>query len=357
MNNSTPNNLNIGFEEKHNSAAPEMKCITPLRIVHVDHAPDGFLADRADDVDFYRAYQNAKIPGFSDIGYCEVYRGDARVSVVPWFFMNFNLNTMLPEGLLKRCTAWARVSVICIGHPASDMRPIQGEISEEVLTAVNTALAHKASILAYKGFTSDMPLSGFVRISGLPDARLTLRGDYWSELSHSTRKSLKKKLKVGAALRVEELEHISRAQAEQLHRLYLNTYMRAATKFDCLNVEYFMESAPISRYVLFYEADRLIGFVQLSRKKPQMVVRYGGLDYERSDKYGTYFLLSLKAIEIALRDGFSEIDFGSTSYHFKRMLGCQLIENYIYFRHRNRKGHFLLRAMRGLLEPTVAELE
>ena len=328
-----------------------------LRLEHLDIAPDDFLAHEADDAYFHRAFQAAKVPPGFTIGYYAVYRNDLRVSVVPYFVMDFPFNTMLPEGLLKRSASWLKLRMVSVGHPSSDFGSIHGEISAEVLELVNRELSKKAKLLVYKGFGDQLPLEGFVRVSGLPNAVLSIQGDYWSHLSHSKRKSLKKKLKQGEHLRVEEWDAVSPSQAEQLRALYLNVYEQAATKFECLNVAYFKEMAPLSKYVVFYEGDALIGFVQLSRKKPRMMASYGGMDYERGQHYGLYFLLALKAIEVAVRDGFTYIEFGPSSYAYKKLLGCELNETSVYFYHCNPLIHRMLRMFKFMFEPTAEELK
>lgn len=322
---------------------------------HLSSPPDDFLSDKADDAAYYRAFQESGIPGFR-FGYFAFHRDGRRVSVVPYFITHFALDTMVPQGVLKRLLAPLKLRIACVGHPYAD-GAIDGECSTEVLHETARLLREQSALVVFKGFGPDLPLRNFVVARGLPNAVLDVQPDYWERLSHSRRKALKKKVRQAEPLRVEERLEISPDEAAQLHRLYLNVHDRAVSKFEQVTAEYFLRMAPISRYVLFFEEDRLIGFVQLSRKKPRMVVRYGGLDYDRSQHYGLYFMLAIKALDIAIREGYELMDLGASSYEFKRMLGCRFDETWIYYSHSNPLVHWVLGKLKVVLEPSEEELK
>src|SRR5664279_6266329 len=92
---------------------------------------------------------------------------------------------------------------------------------------------------------------------------------------------------------------------------------------------------PISKYVLYWEGDTLIGFCLLLCGGKRMHYKYLGMDYARGRLHGLYFIMSLSHIDICLRDGFSIYQTGSTSYAFKQRLGSRLQPVFLYFRHRN----------------------
>lgn len=326
-----------------------------LRIEDLNRAPEGFLTGDPEGTSYHRAFQAAGLPDF-EFGYHAVWRGAERVAVVPYFIMNFRLTTMLGASGLARWLGWVRFKIACVGHPSTDIGRIDGEVSEQVLAAVNAQLARKAALVAYKGFDGNLPLPGFVRAKGLPVAVLDVPQDYWRTIGTDRRNNFKQKLRQGQRLTVIEREGCDDVLAESLFRLYLQTYERAPIKFELLTQNYFTATANISRYLLFYEGDRLVGFVQLICKERRMVFRYIGMDYERNRQYGLYFLLFLKGIEICLRDGFTEMECGPTSYDFKRRLGCRMQETFVYYRHRNPFVHRLLGLARPLLEPSEAEL-
>lgn len=327
-----------------------------LRVQHLNVAPDDFLSGDPEGSAYHRAFQAAGLPEFQ-FGYFAVWRGDQRVAVVPYFVMDFRLTTMLGDGWLARALGWVRLKIACVGHPSTDLGRIDGEISAEVLSAVNVHLIRKARLVAYKGFPGDLPLPDFVRADSLPICLLRVPADFWASIGTDRRNNFKQKLRQGRALRVLERDGCDPELAGDLFRLYLQTYERASIKFERLVPEYFTATAAISRYLLFYEGERLIGFVQLICQKPRMVFRYIGMDYERNRKYGLYFLLFLKGIEVCLREGLTEMECGPTSYDFKRRLGCELVPTFVYYRHANPALHWLLGHARAWLEPSEEELK
>lgn len=318
--------------------------------------PDDFLANEPEGAAFCKAFQASGITEF-DCRYLAIFRNGQRIATVPYFLHTFSTNTMLPDGVLKKCLAWVKFRIACVGHPSTDFGMIAGEISEEVLALVNTTLQKKTSLVAYKDFAANLPLSGFVQVSGLPVPVLTIAGDYYSGLDGRRRNDFRHKLEKSKPLRFEESTALPEHLSAQVFQLYLNTYERSPVKFERLTLAYFQETANISKFLLFFEGESLIGFAQLIGKQRKMILKYVGMNYECNRRYGLYFLLCLKAIEACVRDGYARLDLGVTSYHFKHLLGSQLIKTNIYYRHNNPLVNWLLGKLKFLLEPSAEELQ
>lgn len=320
-----------------------------------ESVPPDMLAPFAENASYYKSIQSAKIPGFR-FGYFTVRRGGLRVCVVPYFVMNFKLNTMLPDFFLKKYSDWIQLKLACVGSPVCDIGRMDGLVTEEVLELVNQQLKNKSKLIAYKGFSSNLPLKGFVCVRGLPVAVLKTNGHFWKNIRSDRRAKLLTRLKKASSLRVVECSSLSNEQVARVHQLYLNTYNKAQVKFEKINIEYFKNSSPLSRFLLFYENQTIVGFCELIINKPYAVLRYLGLDYEVSRKYELYFNLFLRSIEVMEREGCSEIDFGATSYDFKMKLGSQLHETSVYYQHSNKFVHWCLKNLKTLLEPSESEL-
>lgn len=318
--------------------------------------PDDFLQDEPEGAAFCKAFQASGITEF-DCRYLAIFRSGLRVAVVPYFLHEFYVNTMLPDGVLKKCLSRVKFRIACVGHPSADFGMIDGELSEDVLALVNATLQKKAPLVAYKDFAENLPLPGFVRVSGLPVAMLTITGDYYSELSAERRRNFRRKLKKAKPLRFEECDALPEPLLAQVFQLYLHTYQRSPIKFERLTLDYFQKTAGLSKFLLYFEEESLIGFVQLIGKQQKMIGKYAGIDCECNRRYGLYFLLCLKAIEACVRDGYTQLDLGVTSYHFKHFLGSQLIETNIYYRHNNPLINWLLGKFKFLLEPSAEELQ
>jgi hypothetical protein len=327
-----------------------------LRIDDVDAPPDGFLVDQAEDYRFYAALQAAGLEGFK-FGYFVIYRDERTVAIAPYFVMEFRLNTLLPDGWMKRSLAWVKFKLACIGNPAADFGRIQGEVSEETLTCLGHALAKKGRLLGFKGFHDSLPIPGFVKAAGLPVPVLSLSPAYFSELKSDRRNLLKRKLKKAASLRCEEHDGLPSGLVDRIHELYLQTYEKAEVKFERLNLQYFLHTGPISKYLLFFEGDVLIGFTQLIGKNGYLINRYIGLDYARSDSYGLYFAMFIEAVKLGVRDNYVELELGATSYEFKRILGARKVPTWNYYRHTTPWVNWILGKMKAVLEPSESELK
>lgn len=318
--------------------------------------PDDFLADEPEGAAFCKAFQASGIAEF-DCRYLAIFRGERRVAVVPYFLHEFCINTMLPDGMLKKCLSWVKFRIACVGHPSADFGRIDGEMSEDVLSLVNATLQKKAPLVAYKGFAAGLPLPGFTRASGLPVPVLAIAGDYYSGLSARRHDDFRRKLKKAELLRFEECNALPEHLAAQAFRLYLDTYEQSPIRFERLTLGYFRKTAGIGKFLLCFEGGTLIGFAQLIGKQQKMVGKYMGMDYECNRRYGLYFLLCLKSIEVCAREGYTQLDLGVTSYHFKHLLGSQLVETSIYYRHNNQLVNWLLGKLKFLLEPSAKELQ
>ena len=316
---------------------------SPLTVRQLQEPPRGFLGNEVEGEAFYRAFQRAAVDNFS-VGYLQVLRGSAVVATVPYFITRYALNTTLPPGLVKRLLEPVRFRIACVGHPVADFGAIDGEMSAEVLHAVNLELQRKAAIVAYKDFPADLPLPDFSVEASLPVAVLALESDYWARLPPRVRAGFARRKRKAAGVRIEEHEGYPEALGPELYRLYLNAYERAPVTFERLNPAFFALVGALGRYVLYWEGDRLIGFCLLLIRGGRMHAKYMGMDYSRGRAHGLYFAMLLSHIDICLRDGLTYYNSGPTSYAFKQRLGSDLCPVYMYFRHRNKLLNRLISA-------------
>lgn len=320
-----------------------------LKVEHLANPPPGFLAEQTEDCAYYAAFQSSGIANF-EFGYLAVKRGDVIVAVAPHFITHYHANTTLPEGWLKQALRWLRFKIVCVGHPSADWGSIDGEISGEVLDAINAELYKLAPIVAYKDFPADLPLTGFTRETNLPVAVLHVTPDYFSRRSRSMRRNFRRKQRAASALRIEECTSYPRQHAARIYELYLETYQRAEMQFEKLTPQFFENMAPLGKYVLYWEGATLIGFSLLICKNNTMLAKYLGMDYAKAHRYGLYFAMLLNHIDICIRDGYEVYQTGQSSYAFKQKIGSALLPSYIYYRHRNP----LLNALLALLMKCVA---
>ena len=326
-----------------------------LSVVELHLPPDDFLPNEPEGAAFHKAFLSADIADF-ECRYLAIYRNGLRVAVAPYFMGNFSLGELLPDGLLKKTVSWIKLRYACVGHPSTDSGMIDGEVSTDVLALVNATLAKKAALVAYKGFPDNLPLKGYSRARGFPVAVLALSGDYYSALDARRRNDFKHKISNAQMLRIEASSALPEQLVAPVFQLYMNTYNHAPLKFERLTADYFRATVALSKFLLFFESDVLIGFVQIIGKNDKAVLKYMGMDYLHNRQYGLYYVICLKAIEVCLHDGYRRLELGVTSYHFKQLLGCKLLETTVYFRHNNRFVDWLLGRCKFLIEPTADEL-
>lgn len=324
--------------------------MSDLKVSELDFPPDGFLSDEPEGAAFHKAFLTAGIADFS-CHYLTIFRNGIRIAVVPYFLGTFNLGTLLPEGLLKSALARIRLNYACVGHPSTDFGMIDGEVSAKVLARVNRTLSKKAALIAYKGFPDDLPLRGYTRIAGLPVAVLTVNGDYYSMLDGHRRNDFRHKLQAASTLRFEEYDTLPEPLLPAVYQLYLDTLAHAEVKFEILTPEYFSAMAGLGRFHLYFEGERLIGFLQILIKSNKANLKYLGMDHQRHEAYYLYFAMCLRGIETCIAAGCKRIELGVSSYQAKKLMGCELIKTCLYYRHSNALTHWLLGKCRFLLEP------
>ncbi|KAB2970788.1 GNAT family N-acetyltransferase [Zoogloea sp.] len=327
-----------------------------LTIECLDEVPEDFLSECPEGGRFYRAYGRAGVPGFT-LGCFAVRRNGALISIAPFFVMDIPLNTMMPAGILKKLMGGLSLKIAFIGHPSADFGHIQGERTPEVLGRINEELFKYASLISYKGFDGNLDLQGFKKVAGLPVPILAVRPDYWDKLKHKVRTDLKRKLKASRNLELLEVDGLPEAYLHRVHELYRQTCARSDIQFENLNIGYFAETASISKYILYFEGGTLIGFQQLMCNQDSMYCKYIGMDYAKSLEYKLYFALMLESINICIRDGIRHMDFGVTSYAFKKYVGSEMHETFNYFRHRWSLVNLMLKRASFLLEPSASELQ
>jgi hypothetical protein len=326
-----------------------------LQVTDLDAPPDDFLPDEPEGATFHKAFQASAISEFT-CRYLLIEKQGKRIAIVPYFTGVFSLGTLLPEGWLKKCISWIKLRYACVGHPSTDFGLIDGEISSEVLALVNTTLEKKSALLAYKDFPENLPLTGFTQVRGLPVAVLKLKDDYYSTLDGRRRYDFRHKLSSASSLRFAEYGTLPEQLLAPVYQLYLNTVAQASLRFETLTPEYFRAVAGVGKFHLYFEGERLIGFLQILFKGNKSSIKYIGMDYQRNRKYNLYFVMCLRAIEASLQSGCTESELGVSSYQAKHLMGCEMVPTCIYYRHRNALANRVASKFKFLLEPAEQDL-
>ncbi|NCV56001.1 MAG: GNAT family N-acetyltransferase, partial [Betaproteobacteria bacterium] len=95
---------------------------------------------------------------------------------------------------------------------------------------------------------------------------------------------------------------------------------------------YFQSTSSVSTYLLYFYEGQLIAFHQMITTGDTLYSQYLGMDYAVSHKLRVYFNLLIDCIDVGLERSKREIDFGITSYRYKKHIGCELQPTWNYFR-------------------------
>lgn len=323
-----------------------------IRVEEIGSPPADFLKDYCEDAQFHSAFQRSKVPGF-EIGYLLVKRDGERISVVPFFLYDYQLSLFFDNRLLKKLFGFIKLKAVFVGHPSADVGRIDGEVSGEALTAINDFLFSRSRLVIYKFFEQPLLLPGFTTIPGMPIPLLKVEPANFPDLHGAKRKHMKRDRQFSEKLEFREADHPASGAdipLDEIYRLYLNSYDHSDLQFEKLNRDYFVNTLVISRYLLAYLDGELVGFAQWLHKGDHICGKYLGMDYEKGNGF-LYLAMMRQMIGIAIRDGFSSIDFGVSGYAAKKRLGCQLVPTRVYFRHANPAVNWLLARLKFLAVP------
>lgn len=328
-----------------------------LHVQALARLPENARSSAPEGAAFMNAFAASGLPDF-ELGFLQVLREGHVVSTAPYFVTHFSLGTMVTQTWLKWLLKPFGFCIASVGHPSTDIGCIDGQVSAEVLLAINQHLSQKAHLVVYKMFAEALPLAGFTTAKGLPVHTLNLL-DFAQSMRANLRKNIRKRLQKSAALRFEFLSLLDAPNAErldQMYALYLQTEARAGYEFETLPRSYFELTAPLSQYQLAFAGDHLIGFIQVITKGNRSTAKYIGMDYDCNRRYGLYFSLIVKLIESLQARGCKQLELGATSAYFKKLLGAKTIPTTIYYRHAWPMLHAILSRCQFLLEPSAKEL-
>ena len=332
---------------------------------------------------YYRAVEESDVPGF-EWRYFTLRESGRLLAAVPAFITEYRLATTV-QGRWKR---WIeRLNTIvpnltslrlaCFGSPVTEICHIGfapglcPDRKEMLLRRLFEGLeAHAAqlgiSLVAIKdvaaadvGLVMQCLKGRYQRIAGLPTAVLPLpfanSEAYLRSLSRATRKDMRRKLRTATAIAVERSRNIDTVLPE-VAALYDETRGRSELQFEYLPPAYFanvLKHLDDRASCFLYRRDgELVAFNIVLHNRERLVDKFLGMRQAVARKYNLYFLSWMTNVEYCLANGIPLYQSGQALYEPKRRLGSQIVENYIFFRHRNALVNGALRVAGQLLHPT-----
>jgi hypothetical protein len=304
-------------------------------------------------------------------------------TVQPFFITSIDLTEGLGAGA-KSWVDWARrlwsgffrARVLMVGCVAGE-GVIDGDANWQRQCVpvfknalVEQAYKHGAGLIVFKEFRAShraaldaLQTDGFVRVPSMPMTKLNLDfasfDEYMSkQLSHATRKNLRRKFKAidGAAPITLTVSTNIEAEVDELYPLYLQTYSRSGMHFEKLTPEFLVRlgrSMPDKvRYFVWRQNGRPVAFSVCTIDGDAICDEYIGIDYRSSVSSSLYHYTFRDIVTWAIDNGLKTYASTGLCYDPKLHLRQELVPLDLYVRHRSALGNFIMKHIVRWLDPT-----
>lgn len=288
-------------------------------------------------------------------------RRDGRFAVQPFFMVRQDLTAGLPAHARRLLEPWRKrwphlltARILMVGNPAGEGR-IDGDQFwvPRALCAALISFTRRVGVtlMLLKDFPAEYRPSfraftecGFVRMPGLPSARLSLDFSRFDDfvvrrLSRSYRKSLRRKWRAIARRPPVTMAVVDDARAiiDSIFQLHLQVYARAERRFEALTPDYLLDLQDRMpdkvRCFVWRHCGKVVAFNLCLVHGESLYDLDVGFDYEVALDLHLYFLTWRDVIEWCLREGIRIYHGGPLNYDPKLHLGFELVPQDLYIRH------------------------
>ena len=167
-------------------------------------------------------------------------------------------------------------------------------------------------------------------ISGrtFPTIILENRFNSWQEYSNSLKSCYRRRMKnilnlfTGIEIKRSHCSYFSK----QMHHFYLQVHERSQGKLEKLSLSFFQNLPPPFQLTAYYYDNTLLGWYISAFDNKKFYFFMAGYDYQKNERFNTYFNLLLDILKEGITRGAAYIDFGQTAEIPKTRLGGQVIE-------------------------------
>ncbi len=319
-------------------------------VSYCDELPTDWCIEHPENAAFMNQVSRSGVKGI-DIRFLRVEQEAQPTQFLMVCFTRIPIFGNHARSLAKKLLPHLTIGVGVIGNPTASVEAPESVPGRQALLAINRLLMKRCMFVCYKSLPVALQTKGCVTFQSLPAAILRVTPDYWTALSAKRRKDLMRHTKSASALRLEDRKGLPEHLIDRVFALYENTRKRSKNSFVQHTRDYFYKTSDVSRYLLYFENETLIGFHQLLQGQHMLCCKYVGMDYERSPQYRLYFAMMIEPINICIREQIPYLNFGITAYEFKQYLGAVLTPTWNVFSHATWAGRKVLPLMRFLLEP------
>ena len=317
---------------------------------------------------WYQVFEQSGLDDQFEFLYAIVERDGQAVGLAPMFVADVPIELVVPDEHFPTFKAIGRVfpgvlaqRTLFVGSPCADecgVAILDDEDRVAVLAAIAEAMpriakVHRAFMLVWKdipaALQADMAQAasrtGFFSTPSYPGAEARFptgrKADFLSAMKSSHRQQLKRKLRRSAEaadLSVEVVQTPGRELLEEIFALFMQTYEKAVTRFERLDMRFFDRVAlePRAHFLLLRDraTGRLAAFMLLFELGDTVINKFIGIDYARPKDEMLYFRLTDAAVDWATGKGATRLQSGQTGYRVKIELGHALTPLTNFGRHR-----------------------
>ncbi|NBB08274.1 GNAT family N-acetyltransferase [Pseudomonas sp. SLFW] len=314
-------------------------------------------SDPLEGYDYYAAIEDSGLPGIEP-RYFMIRDGQRLIAVAPAYRDRLKLSHLL-DGVLGRLLGHFSVPILAVGSPVTETcsiacAPDWLARTPEILQVLIDALHRQSRLegtwlylfkdVAEERVTLRSALEhlDFVRVAGMPRTSLPLPftelDGYLASLGRVMRKGLRRKLKAPSNLRIEARQHQVEDVIERMLALYADTVARSGEEIEPLTADYFRavlaKLGERATCYLFWSGDTLIGFSLLLGDGTRQIDKVFASDGAAAREHNLYHRTWLAHVQRCIEHGIPTFEASQAAYGEKLRLGCQLLGNDHYVRHR-----------------------
>ncbi len=353
---------------------PDIIILQTLRDVSSISWNECYLGE-AENYDYLMAIEEAGIKGFS-WAYVTAWDRGVLIAAMPAFLTDYALDTTL-QGAGKKITStiaavfpnMLKIKMACLGSPCTEagiagFHPrVNAAEKPMILKAMAVEFERYASVQGCKLVSiKDIPepmqpmwrqavqALKCASLPGLPTAYLDIdfacMDEYMARLSSSTRKDMRRKMKVAEAVEIQTATSLGDI-LPQVMALYHDTRNRSDWQFEELTEDYFRgvlaNMTGQSFCTLYYVHGELLAANLLVQDEHTLIDKFFCMNGEAGRKYNLYFLSWFTNIRFCLEHGITRYQSGQAYYENKLRMGSKLTRNQMYFKHRNALAQGILK--------------
>ena len=285
-------------------------------------------------------------------------------SGMPTFVAPFDLLTTADDALRRQITRlpgyrhWGRLlrwRTRFAGCTVTEFAPLPTEVpATRLANGLIDAYRHDCALLVVKDIAHDSPLldatanahaeafaqacaaRGCVLLEGMQLAWAPIDfaslDDYLARLSHSRRKSIRRKLRSRDVLTIDCVPtgaplFDDEAVLAECYTLYRNVYAQSEIHFDLLSEDFFRavlrDADSGGRVFTYRHAGALIGWNLCYVHEGKLIDKYIGFAYPQAREHNLYVVSWMENLAYAQRHGLSHYVAGWTDSEIKRQLGAR----------------------------------